>query len=243
MPQLRPDAAKQKELRSGPLATSQKPITQQHHSGLESPVIRKVAKGKGDVASPPCLLQGTELSSLTPSPAPWGWEEALDYNLSLPFLLLPWGLPGGSDGKESACSAGDPSLILGSGRSPGEGNPHFTRISHKRLKFNMSKAELTPSSLYTRLSISVDGPFVHLVTQFFPELCFILHPAVILPFLKCNSHISAYLQLSNGFPLPLGFSPSLLKGLLKPHMTSPRLPLRYHLLPLSHLSIHSVNMY
>ena len=107
----------------------------------------------------------------------------------------------------------------------------------------MSKAELTPSSLYTRLSISVDGPFVHLVTQFFPELCFILHPAVILPFLKCNSHISAYLQLSNGFPLPLGFSPSLLKGLLKPHMTSPRLPLRYHLLPLSHLSIHSVNMY
>ena len=30
--------------------------------------------------------------------------------------------PGGSDGKESACNAGDPSLIPGSGRSPGEGN-------------------------------------------------------------------------------------------------------------------------
>ena len=30
--------------------------------------------------------------------------------------------PGGSDGKESACNAGDPGLILGSGRSPGEGN-------------------------------------------------------------------------------------------------------------------------
>ena len=29
---------------------------------------------------------------------------------------------GGSDGKESACNAGDPSLILGSGRSFGEGN-------------------------------------------------------------------------------------------------------------------------
>ena len=28
---------------------------------------------------------------------------------------------GGSDGKESACSAGDPGSILGSGRSPGEG--------------------------------------------------------------------------------------------------------------------------
>ena len=30
--------------------------------------------------------------------------------------------PGGSDGKESACNVGDPGLIPGSGRSPGEGN-------------------------------------------------------------------------------------------------------------------------
>ena len=30
--------------------------------------------------------------------------------------------PGGSVSKESACSAGDPGLIPGSGRSPGEGN-------------------------------------------------------------------------------------------------------------------------
>ena len=28
----------------------------------------------------------------------------------------------GSDGKESACNVGDPSLIPGLGRSPGEGN-------------------------------------------------------------------------------------------------------------------------
>ena len=32
------------------------------------------------------------------------------------------GLPGGSDGKASAYSAGDPGSIPGSGRSPGEGN-------------------------------------------------------------------------------------------------------------------------
>ena len=32
------------------------------------------------------------------------------------------GFPGGSDGKESACHAGDPSSIPGSGSSPGEGN-------------------------------------------------------------------------------------------------------------------------
>ena len=30
--------------------------------------------------------------------------------------------PGGSDGKASACNAGDSGSILGSGRSPGEGN-------------------------------------------------------------------------------------------------------------------------
>ena len=30
--------------------------------------------------------------------------------------------PGGSDGKVSACNAGDLGLILGLGRSPGEGN-------------------------------------------------------------------------------------------------------------------------
>ena len=35
------------------------------------------------------------------------------------------GFPGGSDGKESACNAGYPGLIPGSGRSPGgeHGNP------------------------------------------------------------------------------------------------------------------------
>ena len=33
-----------------------------------------------------------------------------------------WGFLGDSSGKESACNSGDPGLILGSGRSPGEGN-------------------------------------------------------------------------------------------------------------------------
>ena len=31
---------------------------------------------------------------------------------------------GGSDGKEYTCSVGDPGSILGSGRSPGEGNEY-----------------------------------------------------------------------------------------------------------------------
>ena len=37
-------------------------------------------------------------------------------------MLHNMGFPGGSNGKESVCNAGDPGSIPGSGRSPGEGN-------------------------------------------------------------------------------------------------------------------------
>ena len=40
------------------------------------------------------------------------------------------GFPGGSDGKESACIAGDLNLISGLGRSPGEGNGYPLQYSH-----------------------------------------------------------------------------------------------------------------
>ena len=36
-------------------------------------------------------------------------------------LKVAWGFPGSSAGKKSACNAGDPGLIHGFGRSPGEG--------------------------------------------------------------------------------------------------------------------------
>ena len=36
--------------------------------------------------------------------------------------ILQLGLPGGSDGKECACNAGEPGSITGLGRSPDEGN-------------------------------------------------------------------------------------------------------------------------
>ena len=40
-----------------------------------------------------------------------------------------WGFPGGSDSKESACNAGDPGSILGSGRSLGKGNGYPLQYS------------------------------------------------------------------------------------------------------------------
>ena len=39
------------------------------------------------------------------------------------------GFPGDSNGKESACNAGDPGLISGLGRSPGEGNSNPPQYS------------------------------------------------------------------------------------------------------------------
>ena len=39
------------------------------------------------------------------------------------------GFPGGSDGKATACNAGDPASIPGLGRSPGEGNDNPLQYS------------------------------------------------------------------------------------------------------------------
>ena len=72
--------------------------------------------------------------SVVPGPAAWHTSSLEMQNLRLqprfaesdstiqPLPLTLEGFPGGSDGKESACNAGDPGLIPGSGRSPGEGN-------------------------------------------------------------------------------------------------------------------------
>ena len=45
------------------------------------------------------------------------------------YVLVSLGFPGGSDGKESACSVRDPGLIPGLGRSPGEGNSNPLQYS------------------------------------------------------------------------------------------------------------------
>ena len=50
-------------------------------------------------------------------------------NLGIYLVYLrPKSFPGGSDGKESACNAGDPGLNPRSGRSPGEGNGYHSSI-------------------------------------------------------------------------------------------------------------------
>ena len=52
----------------------------------------------------------------------WGTLDCKLHPRIRPPFGDPLGFPGGSDGKESACDAGDLSLIPESGRSPGKGN-------------------------------------------------------------------------------------------------------------------------
>ena len=49
------------------------------------------------------------------------------------------GFPGSSAGKESACNAGDPGSIPGSGRSPGEGKGYPLQYSWASLVAQMVK--------------------------------------------------------------------------------------------------------
>ena len=94
------------------------------------------------IKNPPAM-QKTWVQSL-------GWEDPLEEGMATHSSILAWRMPrdrgawwtavhrvaeldmvdrlststysGGSDSKESACSAGDLGLIPGSGKSPGEGN-------------------------------------------------------------------------------------------------------------------------
>ena len=72
-----------------------------------------------------------------PRPGPQHWAASLSVGLTLCIFTGftsqgPFGLssfPCGSAGKESACNAGDPGLIPGLGRSPGEGKGYPLQYS------------------------------------------------------------------------------------------------------------------
>ena len=73
------------------------------------------------------------------------------------------GFPGGLDGKESACSAGDLGSIPGSGRSPGEGNSNPLQYSclenpmdggvWSATVHGIAKAQLSDFSFFLSLSL------------------------------------------------------------------------------------------
>ena len=69
-----------------------------------------------------CLNFPAGLTHPSSSPAPRENEDSSPSHFQTEVGRGWQGFPGGSDGKESACSAGDPGSIPGWGRSPGDGN-------------------------------------------------------------------------------------------------------------------------
>ena len=61
-----------------------------------------------------------------------------------------WGLPGGSDGKESVCNAGDLGSIPGLGRSPKEGKVY--PVQYSGLKNSMDSTVHGVAESWTQLS-------------------------------------------------------------------------------------------
>ena len=53
-----------------------------------------------------------------------------------------WGFPGDSDGKESARNAGDPGLIPGSGKSPGESMAAHSSVLIQRISWTEKPGRL-----------------------------------------------------------------------------------------------------
>ena len=68
------------------------------------------------------------------------------------------GFPVGSDSKESACNAGDPGSIPGSGRSPGEGNgnPLWYSCLENPWTVELGRLQSGVTESQTRLSESLD---------------------------------------------------------------------------------------
>ena len=72
--------------------------------------------------TPPSFLPGKQGEA-------WGWEELHELDVVRGGVRSVLGFPGGSEGKASACNAGELGSIPGSGRSLGEGSLEFSIYS------------------------------------------------------------------------------------------------------------------
>ena len=86
------------------------------------------------------------------------WEPVAEQTRGHVLIMMTtmyWGFPGGSNGEESACNAGDLGLTPGLGSSPGEGNGNPLQILAWRIPWTEEPGGLQPMGLqksWTRLS-------------------------------------------------------------------------------------------
>ena len=78
----------------------------------------------------------------------------------LGLIWVSLGFPGGSDGKESTCIAGDLGSIPGLGRSPGEGTGY---------PLQYSSLENSMSNFHFHFKVAETPDFIY---HLFPKICF-----------------------------------------------------------------------
>ena len=94
-------------------------------------------------------------------------------------LYVSFGFPGGSDGKESTCNAGDLGLIPGLGRFPGEGNgypPQHSGLQNSKDYSPWGRKELdTTEQLSFSFNVSLSGIAIFFLASYLslllPSIC------------------------------------------------------------------------
>ena len=129
-------------------------------------------------------------------PVPKKWRQKEDHHwagkftfrmwwskTSLTWFLCHWGFLHSSVGKNSTCSAGDPSLIPGSGRSPGEGKGY--PLQYSGLENSMDCIVHGVSKSWTQMSTF---PFYPIASSDFHAAVghSSLHPDSFLSMLFCH---------------------------------------------------------
>ena len=109
------------------------------------------------------------------------------------------GFPGGSAGKESACSVGDPGATPGLGRSPGEGNSY--PLQHSGLENSMNCIVHVVAKSRTQLSDSLSVSVVEVVKLPCSKAAFLFllqsplgsemswHLSLKIPRKQCGTHV------------------------------------------------------
>ena len=85
------------------------------------------------------------------------------------------GFSGGSDGKESACNAGDPDLFPGLGKSSGEGNSYPLQYSYPensmdRGAWEVTVYRVTKSQIQLSNTVTVEHKSLKFVRHFSGEI-------------------------------------------------------------------------
>ena len=90
-----------------------------------------------------CHLQGPQHDPLLPTVLSAEGQVFMTCGepLASSIALLETGFPGGSDGRDSACHVGDPGLIPGLGRTPGEGNENGNPLLHSCLENSTDRGD------------------------------------------------------------------------------------------------------